>query len=88
MILLHQLSMCVCLLVCGRGGEVVRPSGQRGKYLHENEERLGEKRSRLPSVPARCCRLLKASFYAVQGNTPLLTATHRHNILHPREHYC
>lgn len=30
--------VCLCVLVYGRGGEVMRPTRQRGKYLHENGE--------------------------------------------------
>lgn len=73
--------VCVCLLVYERGGEVMRLTGQRGKYLHENGERLGEKRSPAPKCSCSLLPLLKASFSAVQGNTPLLTATHKHNVL-------
>lgn len=75
MILLRQRStcVCVCVFVCGRGGEVVRQTEQREKYLHEKGERFRREGG------AGCQVLLP---------TAPLTARHKHNILHPWERYC
>lgn len=66
--------MCVCLrvcvFVCGRGGEVVRQTEQREKYLHEKGERFrregGAGCQVLLLTAAVCWKLLFMLFKALQ----------------------
>lgn len=78
--------LCVCVWERRWGRETDRAERKipawKGRTVPEG------RRSRLPSVAAHCCGLLKAPFYAVQGAAAPLTARHKHNILHPWERYC
>lgn len=76
--------MCVCLCV----GEEVRSWDRQSREKNTCMKRENDSGGK-EEPAAKCCRsLLRFPFYAVQGTAAPLTATHRHNILHPWDRYC